>query len=133
MAILPEGVNLSAALEYAEQPTNTFLIDWESKQIAGTDAGLAAMRQAVEIMLRNERFSWQIYDSSFGTELEDLPGEEYAYLISELPRRIEEAFSVDNRILSVDNWNFQDIGGGNLLVAFDVTTVFGSFGTEVSV
>lgn len=133
MAILPEGANLNVVLEYAEQPTHTFLIDWESKQIAGTDAGLAAMRQAVEIMLRNERFSWQIYDSSFGTELEDLPGEEYAYLISELPRRIEEAFSVDNRILSVDNWKFQDIGGGNLLVAFDVTTVFGSFGMEVSV
>ena len=56
MPTLPEGVGLDVSLEYVDQPTNTFLIDWTSKQIAGMDAGLAAMRQAVEIILQNERF-----------------------------------------------------------------------------
>ena len=129
MPTLPEGVGLDVSLDYVDQPTNTFLIDWTSKQIAG----LPAMRQAVEIILQNERFCWQIYDSNFGSELENLPGEEYAYIVSELPRRIEEAFSVDNRILRVENYNFTDCGGGVMAVSFDVITVYGTISEEVTV
>lgn len=133
MATLPEHVELSAELAYTELPTNTFLIDWTSKQIAGMDAGLPAMRQAVEIILANERYRWQIYNSNFGCELEDLPGEESDYIVSELPRRIREAFSVDKRILSADNFVFSDLGGGRMAVSFDVITVFGTFSEEVRI
>ena len=69
MAVLPEGVGLDVTLQYVEKPTRTFLIDWSSKQVAGMDEGLPAMRQAVEIILQNERFRWQIYSSDFGSEL----------------------------------------------------------------
>lgn len=131
MATLPEHVGLSLELAYTELPTNTFLIDWTSKQIAGMDAGLPAMRQAVEIILANERYRWQIYNSNFGCELEDLPGEESDYIVSELPRRIREAFSVDKRILSADNFVFSDLSGGGMAVSFDVITVFGTFSEEV--
>lgn len=133
MATLPKHVELSTELTYTELPTNTFLIDWTSKQIAGMDAGLPAMRQAVEIILANERYRWQIYNSNFGCELEDLPGEESDYIVSELPRRIREAFSVDKRILSADNFVFSDLGGGRMAVTFDVITVFGTFSEEVKV
>ena len=74
MATLPEGVGLDVSMEYVSRPTNTFIIDWSSRQIAGMDSGLAAMRQAVDIILQNERFEWQIYSSDFGSELEDLVG-----------------------------------------------------------
>ncbi len=47
MATLPDQVDFQSALQYVNQPTNTFVIDWESRQIAGMDSGLAAMRQAV--------------------------------------------------------------------------------------
>ena len=120
-------------MDYIERPTNTFLLYWSSKQIAGMDSGLAAMRQAVEIILQNERFSWQIYDSNFGSELEELTGEEYDYIVSELPRRIEEAFSVDSRILAVENYAFKDAGGGKMVVTFDVLTVYGLFREGVSI
>ena len=133
MATLPEHVELSTDLTYTELPTNTFLIDWTSKQIAGMDAGLPAMRQAVEIILSNERYRWQIYNSNFGCELEDLPGEESDYIVSELPRRIREAFSADKRILFADNFVFSDLGGGRMAVTFDVITVFGTFSEEVKV
>ena len=133
MAILPEGVGLDVSLNYIERPTNTFLIDRTSKQIAGMDSGLAAMRQAVEIILQNERFRWLIYDSNFGSELEELVGEEYDYITSELPRRIVDAFSVDSRILSVDNFVFQNNKSGNMTVSFDVSTVYGNFSEEVIV
>lgn len=53
-----------------------------------------------------------------GTELEDLVGKEYDYIVSELPRRIEEAFSLDNRILSVENFKCLEQNSGILTVSF---------------
>ncbi len=131
MATLPESVGLNISLDYIEKPTNTFIIDWSARQISGMDSGLAAMRQAVEIILRNERFRWQIYSSNFGSELEELVGEEYDYIISELPRRIEEALSADKRILSVENFVFSEPGRDSILCQFEVVTVFGTLSEEV--
>ena len=136
MSILPQGVGLDTEVRYVDRPTNTFLIDWPSRQIKGMDAGLAAMRQAVEIILRNERYRWLIYNKNFGSELEGLIGEETAYIESELPRRIKDAFSTDRRILSVENFSFKEVTGDrsvSLAVSFDVITVFGTISEEVTV
>ena len=126
-------MGINAPLTYVDLPTDTFIIDWSTNQIAGTGTGLAAMRQAVEIILNVERFRWQIYDSNFGSELQDLIGDELDYIQSELPRRIEDAFSVDSRILSVDNYVFNADGRGNLTVRFDVQTAYGTISEEVTV
>ncbi len=131
MAALPEGVGLDVSLQYVGKPTKTFLIDWSSKQISGMDEGLPAMRQAVEIILQNERFEWQIYSSNFGRELESLVGEERDFIESELPRRIEDAFSNDSRILSVENFEFSEPKMGELICRFDVKTVYGTLTEEV--
>lgn len=133
MAALPESVSLPAALDYVDRPSNTFMIDWSSRQISGMDNGLRAMRQAAEIILQNERFAWQIYSSNFGSELKDLVGEEYDYVISELPRRVEEAFSVDRRFLSVENFVFSEQEGNVIICSFEIVTVFGAFREEVRV
>lgn len=130
---LPQNVGINASLEYTELPTTTFIIDWSSRQIAGIGTGLDAMRQAVEIILANERFRWQIYDSNFGVELEELIGDDLDYIKAEIPRRIEEAFSVDSRILSVDNYVFTERSPGVLSVSFDVQTVYGAIQEEVSI
>lgn len=126
-------MGINAPLTYVDLPTDTFIIDWSTNQIAGAGTGLAAMRQAVEIILNVERFRWQIYDSNFGSELQDLIGDELDYIQSELPRRIEDAFSVDSRILSVDNYVFNADGRGNLTVRFDVQTAYGTISEEVTV
>ena len=133
MATLPEGVGLDVSLQYVGKPTKTFLIDWSSKQISGMDEGLLAMRQAVEIILQNERFEWQIYSSNFGSELETLVGDERDFIESELPRRIEDAFSSDSRILSVENFEFSEPKMGELVCRFDVRTVYGTLRAEVKV
>ena len=130
---LPQNVGINASLEYTELPTTTFIIDWSSRQIAGIGTGLDAMRQAVEIILANERFRWQIYDSNFGVELVELIGDDLDYIKAEIPRRIEEAFSADSRILSVDNYVFTETSPGVLSVSFDVQTVYGAIQEEVSI
>ena len=132
MSILPQNVGLDTEIQYVDRPTNTFIIDWTSRQIRGMDAGLAAMRQAVEIILANERYRWQIYSSNFGSELEDLPGQSAAYLESEIPPRINDAFSVDNRILSTEDWVFSG-SSGTLTVSFNVVTVFGTIREELTI
>lgn len=131
MAVLPESAGFQLPLNDADRPTTTFLIDWETKQIFRIDSGLAAMQQTVDVTLHTERFRWQIFDSNFGRELEDLVGEEYDYIVSEFPRRMQEAFSVDNRVLSAENFTFLDSGPDGVLCGFDVVTVFGTIHKEV--
>lgn len=133
ISTLPQNVGINVSLEYTELPTTTFIIDWSARQIAGIGTGLDAMRQAVEIILANERFRWQIYDSNFGVELEELIGDDLEYIKAEIPRRIEEAFSTDSRILSVDNYIFTETSPSTLSVSFDVQTVYGAIQEEVSI
>ena len=128
---LPEGIDLDDVVDES-LPTNTFLINSDSEQVAGMDGGLEAMRQAVEIILTTKRFNHQIYSSNFGIELDDLIGEDPDYIESTLPERIRDAFSVDDRILSEQNYVFTQ-NGDTMLVTFDVTTVFGTFNAGVQI
>ena len=125
MATLPVGAGFQVSLEQAEKPGKTFIIDWSTKRIAGMADGLAAMEQTVDTILQNGRFRWQIYGSSFGSEEED-------YIEAEIPRRVRDAFSVDERILSEENYLFVHSGDGEVSVSFDVVTVYGTFRKGVS-
>ena len=93
---------------------------------------LEAMRQAVEILLTTKRFNHQIYTENFGIELDDLIGEEPDYIESVFPERIREAFSIDDRILSEQNYVFTTVGD-TMTITFDVVTVFGTFSEEVEI
>ena len=128
---LPEGIDLDDVIDES-LPTNTFLVNPDAEQIVGMDGGLEAMRQAVEIILTTKRFNHQIYTANFGAELDDLIGEDPDYIESTLPERIRDAFSVDDRILSEQNYNFVQ-NGDTMLVTFDVTTVFGTFNAGVQI
>lgn len=117
-------------IEIEDLPTNTFLV--EEEQVAGMNDGIEAMRQAVEIILTTKRFNHQIYTENFGIELDDLVGEDPDYIESTLPERVRDAFSIDDRILSEENYVFT-VTGDTMTVTFDVVTVFGSFSTEVEI
>ena len=132
MAVLPEGAGLDLSLGRAGRPSKTFIIDWSTKRIVGMADGLAAMEQTVDTILHSERFRWQIYGSSFGSELKELAGEEEDYIEAEIPRRVRDAFSVDERILSEENYLFVHSGDGEVSVSFDVVTVYGTFRKGVS-
>ncbi len=125
MATLPESAGFGTELVLASQPSLTWLIDKEQNQVSRMDDGLEAVRQAVEIALSVERFRWQIYSTNFGAELDDLVGEDEAYIVSELPRLIEEALSTDDRIRAVDDFSFSRTDGNSMTVTFAVHTVYG--------
>ena len=131
MATLPEVAGFDTDIVIAAQPSKTWIIDRNTLQVAYMDEGLEAVRQAVEIALNVERFRWQIYNTNFGAEMNDLVGDDEAYIEAELPRMVEDALSPDSRVVSVDNYTFSR-NGDALTVSFSVHTVFGDLEEEVA-
>lgn len=132
MSVLPEASSYNIyQAEPKEYPTETFLINKETQRIERIGGGLEAMRQAVEIILNIERYQYQIYSSNFGRELNRLIGKPPDYVASMLKRRIKEAFSMDSRILSVEEFEVQEKGIGTIACTFTVKTVFGNINEEV--
>lgn len=132
MATLPAVIGYGTDLKIEAQPSKTWIIDRQSLQVAGMDNGLEAVRQAVEIALSVQRFRWQIYTANFGSELETIIGDDEAFILSELPRFVEDALSVDGRIIRVDDYVFiRD--GDRMRVSFTVYSVYGEFVEEINV
>ena len=74
--------------------------------IKGKTDYIEAVKQAVYKALNTERYDYPIYSWNYGVELKDLFGMSRDYAISELPRRITEALITDDRIISVDDFQF---------------------------
>ena len=116
------------------EPSLTWYIDRAAGRIVGTCDGLTAVRQAAEIILSTQRFEWQIYDPSSGTDYRHLIGRDVGYVGSELLRRVREALLMDSRITGVSNYSYA-FEAGVLSASFNIDTIYGSFsaGTEVSI
>ena len=125
MATLSEVIGFDTDITIASQPSKTWIIDRSTMQVAGMDNTLEAVRQAVEIALNVERYRWTIYSTNFGNELDGLVGEDETYIIAEVPRLVEDALSVDSRVLSVDDYTFTRVGKDSMSVTFTVHTVYG--------
>ena len=125
MATLPEVIGFDTDIVVASQPSKTWIIDRNTMQVSCMDKGLEAVRQAVEIALNVERYKWTIYSTNFGSELNDLVGEDEAYIIAEIPRLVEGALSPDSRVVSVDDYVYQKTDTNSMTVSFTVHTVFG--------
>ncbi|RKD33082.1 DUF2634 domain-containing protein [Lacrimispora algidixylanolytica] len=134
MATLPNSANtVIYEKENREYPTETYLVDKSTGTIKKVGGGLEAMKQAIEIILETERYQNQIYTSNFGRELKKLIGKPPEYVTSMLKRRIQEAFSSDKRILSVNDFLFDASDLGTLRCTFKVKTVYGTIPGEVEI
>lgn len=133
MAVLPQSsVNLTNGVEFVQQPSKTWYIDKTSNRISGTVDGLAAVTQAVDIILNVERFRWQIYKPYSGMQWDGLLGQDPGYVASELQRRITAALTMDDRIRGISDFSYT--ASGNVLSAsFTVNTVYGDTQTTVEV
>lgn len=125
MATLPEVVGFDTDIVVASQPSKTWIIDRNTMQVSCMDKGLEAVRQAVEIALNVERYKWTIYSANYGSELNDLVGEDETYIIAEIPRLVEGALSPDSRVVSVDDYVYKKTDTNSMTVSFTVHTVFG--------
>lgn len=111
-----------------EPPTDTI----ELYRINGFVDGLDAVTQAIQLILSTERYKHLIYSWDYGVELYDLVGKPMPYVMSELPRRITEALTQDNRITDVTDFEFER-NGKKLHVTFTAVTNLGNIPTELEV
>lgn len=121
---------LEQDFEITEQPTHTYKMNLESNLIRGYTDGQEAMKQAIYKILNTEQYQYVMYSWNYGIELLDLYGEPVSYVCPELERRITEALTWDDRIQSVDNFEFNISKKGEILVTFTAHTVFGDVVAE---
>ena len=133
MAILPnDPFALDGSVSVASEPGLTWYIDKTTNRINGEVDGYDAIRQAVEIILRTDRFLWQIYTPSSGVDYRNLVGQDAGYAAMELQRRIKEALAMDDRVLGISNYEFTHTGDV-LSISFVVRTVYGDIEEELEV
>lgn len=121
---------LTVDLNLESEPSKTYKLHIENNRISGYCDELEAMKQAVYKILNTERYKFIIYSWNYGIELLDLYGKSVTYVCSELPRRITEALMQDDRIVSVDNFNFDTTQKRIVSVSFTVHTIFGDVDAE---
>lgn len=107
-------------------------VDSVPSRIDGYIDDLDAVQQAILLILSTERFEYLIYSWDYGVELVDLLGKPMSYVMSELPRRIEDALMTDDRIESVTDFEFT-VNGNKLHTSFKVVTSVGTLNTELEV
>ena len=112
-----------------EQPSRTYKMYLNETIIIGHTEQQDAMVQVVFNILNTERYQYIIYSWNYGIELIDLYGQPVSYVMPELKRRITEALTWDERIISVDNFSF-DTNKGKITCNFTVHTIFGDIETE---
>lgn len=94
-----------------------------------------SIKQSVIKAIYTYRDVFLIYSTDYGSELDELYGEQYSeeYLQLEIPTLIEDALMVDERIKSVKSFEIE-VSGDVAYVNFTVETIYGSeFDVDVEV
>ena len=124
--------DLQNDFEIEQQPSETYKMDLSQMTIGGWVDGLEAVKQAAYKILNTQRYDFLIYSWNYGSQLEDLFGEQIPDVHSNIKRRITEALMQDERISGVDGFSFAS-NKGNVLVQFTVKTREGDFMIEKEV
>ena len=134
MAVLPQAgaSTMASGVTFVQQPSLTWYINKTTNRIQGEVDNLAAVQQAVDIILNVERFRWQIYSPNSGMQWDGLIGQNPGYVASEVQRRILDALSVDDRVTGISNFNYS-ISGDTMTAYLTVNTVYGDVPSTVEV
>lgn len=131
--MIPEQTANLTILEEQIQPSRTYHLDLVRKRVTSMIDGQDAIIQAVRKILYTERYAYVIYSSQYGVELDRLVGQEYDFIVSDIKRTLTEALLVDNRIISLENFEMEKTGLDTMEVNFLVNSIEGeiNFSTEV--
>lgn len=105
----------------------------EEENVRGNIDGKDAIEQAIYKILMTERYEYLIYGFNYGVELNKLLGRSKAEAMALIPGIIKDALRSDGRILSVYDFEFEDIDKTSLFVRFCAETVEGDIRGEVNV
>ena len=112
------------------QETKTYHMDLDTIRVQGFTDEQEAMKQAIFKILQTERYRYdKVYSNNYGSELLGLMGRPVPYVLAEIPRRITEALTWDERITSVDGFSFET-KKGRVHTVFSVHTIYGTLDLE---
>ncbi|KAJ0071556.1 DUF2634 domain-containing protein [Bacillus altitudinis] len=102
MALSPEEEIEETEEDEEVETSTTYRIDFENGRLTNeATTGIEAIRQFIYMTLRTERYVHPIYSHDIGTEIQELLTDTEAtdeYKEMEIPRLLEEALVVDERI-----------------------------------
>lgn len=127
--MIPASSTLITDLEEVVIPSNTHKIIYNKDRVSGYTDDLEALKQAIYLILNTERYAFPIYSWNYGVEFSDLIGMNSTLAIPEIKRRIVEALIQDDRILSVDGFEFT-VNKKKVHCKFVVTTIYGNFDSD---
>jgi phage baseplate assembly protein W len=133
--MIPEQNANLTILEEQIQSSRTYRLDLVRKRVTSMIDGRDAIIQAVRKILYTERYAYVIYSSQYGVELDRLIGQEYDFIVSDIKRTLTEALLMDNRIISLENFEMEKTGLDTMKVNFLVNSIEGeiNFSTEVKI
>lgn len=119
------------SIEEVTLPTLTYQV--VNGRVQGMIDEQIAMRQAIDKILRTERFVFPIYDDQYGNDFIELIGKDMPYAKNEVQRMINEALLGDDRVVNVNVDDIEEVDASSLEVKVTVETIFGDFDMEVEV
>lgn len=137
--MLPEGEeNLlvdETETEEALITSRTYRLNEDSLTVAGEIDDLDAIKQSLSLILQTERGAYEIYSEDYGTELTALIGQPEPLVFVSIEDAIKDALLQDDRVESVDQFEFEQVARDSVAVKFIVTTTAGEIdmGTEVKI
>lgn len=115
------------AEEEPEDVPQEWEIDFSTGQLTGEKVqGAKAIAVWAFLALLVERYRWDVYPHTYGSELNELIGQNYSagYTKALARRYVEDCLSDNPYIKGVSNFNVLKYEG-NLIISFDIDTDFG--------
>lgn len=136
--MIPDTINSSELIENEEfesPPDKTYRLDFTNKRIIGKVEGKEAVMQFIKKVLSTDKYAYEIYDWYYGNEILSLVGMPYDYIITECSRIVDEALTVDDRILEVVDFRYQRLSTDSLEMSCVVRTIYGTinYSQEVAI
>ncbi|MCH5186839.1 MAG: DUF2634 domain-containing protein [Oscillospiraceae bacterium] len=103
------------------QPSKTYRLT-EDGHIRGIVDGIDALKQTVYCILMTQRFEHPIYSHSYGFDKNAVIGGDIPYVYAKIKNEIIDALMQDDRIESVDEFQFSATGKKQVLVRFTVSS-----------
>lgn len=120
-------------VQFTTYPIEEWVLDEENLQVGNPELTVDAIAQDIKFILSTERNKYPIMGSNFGIELVDLIGKDRQYVQAQIKKRINEALSIDDRILAIGSFKFESKEMGSLSVSFVVETVLGKVGMSTEI
>jgi len=129
--MIPNNIEINVGqdievIRQEQQPSKTYQLDYKAGRVRGYIDNKEAIIQAIYKILMTERFEHLIYSWNYGFESNNIIGQTFDVIESELKRNIRDALMADSRITNVHSFVVTRTDKRTVQLRFTVDTVFGS-------